>query len=712
MDPDTVGRIEEWESQPVPAGHAGLRELELNEFSGAITNGSGWLFMLNGRIIGLFGGTIPAFDGVDLTAYLAPHPSLPLLFSMQETGGETQAKYYTDDTPLTEVDQTLTEGSFTGFIELSENVLSGDYYVVYYGGRSLSAAFIGNAEQLLTGDEAFQRANDEVGIYEVRSVDLEVHELPEADEEPATAGGLTDEPAPDEDEESIDSTDDAGEDAAAIDDTKAATPESDEEPETGDEIEGIEEAEPTVDEPAEDSVATASTPDDSSSEPGPDEEAHTANQPQRQPASDPSTGQPGREPQPQESRPNAAGRSGTSEASAPAQPDEPPEGSTEDPFSEEEAWRETRTIPALDPERSEAEAEPEGERAPQQPRRQPSSNQPSTPQQSQQRTRRQQAQPSQQGAREVEELRAAIESKEGRIEELETELKDLSAERDQLEDARDRIEEERDTLEERVDQLESQLETMSAKPDTADSGAVTTELDPDEALSQTDVFIRYGSKGQATLESAHGGRAEKEGVLSNLRLEEHTRFDADTATVNGRPYTDFLKDTLQYRFVKWLVEDLMFEIQDTNSQKRLRALYNVLPRFDRAEFDGSVTSRDDADEEHIETFDVVIRDRMGQPLIVADFNDDRDPASGDMMSDLVTRATAAVEGHDTIGSAFMVTASFFEPTALETADEATGGGLLDRDSKESFVKLGRKQGYHLCLAEARGDAFHVAVPEL
>jgi len=708
MDPDTGSRIEEWESQPVPPGHAGLRELESNEFSGAVTNGSGWLFMLNGRIIGIFGGTIPAFDGVDLTAYVAPHPSLPLLFAMQETGGETQAKYFTDDTPLTEVDQTLTEGSFTGFIELSENVLSGDYYVVYYGGRSLSAAFIGNAQQLLTGDEAFKRANDEVGIYEVRSVELEVHELPEAAEGSETADGISDAPETEQEEPSADSVDDS--EKAAIDEPEPSEPEIEEVSEGVDEDEEIQEAESTAGEAAEDSVAKTSTADDSSPEPDQVEAANPVDQSQGELKPESSAAQPGREPQ--ESRPNAGGRPSASEATAPSQPNEAPEGSTEDPFSEEEAWRETRTIPALDPERSEAGAEPENEDLPQQRRGEPTPNQPSSPQQSQQRTRHQQPRPQQEDSRGVEELRAVIESKEGRIEELETELQELSVERDELEEARDRIEEERDTLEERVDQLEKQIETISSKSDVADAGVVTTELDPEGALSQTDVFIRYGSKGEATLESAHGGRAKKEEVLSNLRLEEHTRFDADTANVDGRPYTDFLKDTLQYRFVKWLVEDLMFEIQDTKSQKRLRALYNVLPRFDRAEFDGSVTSRDGSGEEHTETFDVVIRDRMGQPLIVADFNDNRDPASGDMMSNLVTRATTAVEGQDTIGSAFMVTASFFEPTALETAAEATGGGFLDRDSKESFVKLGRKQGYHLCLAEARGDAFHVAVPEL
>jgi hypothetical protein len=31
----------------------------------------------------------------------------------------------------------------------------------------MSAAFVGASEELITGDEAFERADDEVGVYEV-----------------------------------------------------------------------------------------------------------------------------------------------------------------------------------------------------------------------------------------------------------------------------------------------------------------------------------------------------------------------------------------------------------------------------------------------------------------------------------------------------------------------------------------------------------------
>jgi len=112
-------------------------------------------------------------------------------------------------------------------------------------------------------------------------------------------------------------------------------------------------------------------------------------------------------------------------------------------------------------------------------------------------------------------------------------------------------------------------------------------------------------------------------------------------------------------------------------------------------------------------FDVVLRDRMGDPLVVAELNAEREPVTGVEMDDLVDAATAVREGVDELSAAMYVTASFFEPAALETASvETSNGGFLSRSDRESFVNVGRKAGYHLCLVEDRNDEFHLTVPEL
>ena len=172
---------------------------------------------------------------------------------------------------------------------------------------------------------------------------------------------------------------------------------------------------------------------------------------------------------------------------------------------------------------------------------------------------------------------------------------------------------------------------------------------------------------------------------------------------------------MQYQFVTWVINDLLYEIRDTGKVSALQDLYDAIPRIDRAELNGTVSTEyteDGQERRSQESFDVVMRDRMGNALLTANMNDSRQAASESMMSALVTASSHVGESTETLGASLLVTSSFFEPEALETAAEATSGGLLSRDKRESFVKLSRKQGYHLCLVEAREEKFHLAVPEL
>ncbi|CDK40903.1 uncharacterized protein BN903_32 [Halorubrum sp. AJ67] len=185
--------------------------------------------------------------------------------------------------------------------------------------------------------------------------------------------------------------------------------------------------------------------------------------------------------------------------------------------------------------------------------------------------------------------------------------------------------------------------------------------------------------------------------------------------MDGRPFAEFLEDTIEYGFTRWLVEDLPFEVRGTGNEGTLRDLYDALPEVDRAEIGGTVSIelREGGEETREQrTFDLVLRDRMGHPLFVADLNDSRDPTPEGTLESLVGNGRDIAESNETFAGAFAVTESFFEPGALETASDAVGGGLFSRSKRASFVKLSRKQGFHLCLVEARDGGFHMTVPDL
>ncbi|MFW5918668.1 MAG: DUF7527 domain-containing protein [Halanaeroarchaeum sp.] len=729
MQTRTVEQVESWDARPFSGGFHELHELSDSGFSGAVVADDTWLFFLNGRVVGVFQGDIDDVEDASGTIYEAPDPSLPLLFSMQERGGETQAKYFTNDTSIAEANETLQDANFTGYLELSENVLSGDYYVSYYGGKSMSTAFVGQSERLVTGEDAFERANDEVGVFEVRKVSMNITEIPSpsTDETSGTTAGAvadsgadsTDDgpAAPTEAAESVES------DESEVDATAAGpTAEPGDEPASPDRPVTVEEAESDAPEEGGEEPARA--------DPRSDAEASA----EEGPSTPPSTS----ESSVTDSRPSTEEPAGSGDDEsamsdheravrewAAKDRDDADDGTDHNLFREEAAWRQTKSIPALDPDESDPResttdqpsqstrkrGESRSSRDPT-PKRQSSGSNETRSRSGGQNGGRTRSDRQSGVADRLDELRSAVEARDRRIEELESKLSSVQTDRDELEETVTELREERSALESRIEELESALETARESGASGDASA-ETDVPADEALSGTNLFVRYESKGQPTLSALDEGSVDPAAVNDNLRLEHHTQFDLEGATVGGRDFESFLHDSSRYRFVEWLVRAFPYELRDSGATAELQDVYEAVPDFDRIEFDGSVDVETDAGETATHTFDVVVRDRMGDPLVVASINDSRDPVRSESMGELIAGASTIGESVESLAGAFYVTASFFEPGALEAAQEASSeGGFFSRTDRESYVKVSRKRGYHLCLVEDRHDAFHLTVPEL
>ncbi|WP_418282615.1 DUF7527 domain-containing protein [Halorubrum sp. DTA98] len=746
MDAQRIEDITEWDGRSFSDGFAGLRRLADRGFSGAATDGSGWLFVLNGRVVGTVDADLDDFADASGTVYKAPEEVLPLLFAMQEHGGEKRAQYYTNDTPLSDADRKLSQGGFTGYVELSENVLSGDYYVTYTAGESRAAAYVGNSRRLETGEQAFDLADDEVGIYTVYEVDLDVREIPEP-ADASTTGSDETEPAVGDDDEPIE-TDVTGNDERSSSAAGTSSTDGDAQPGGGDSPAGDENATngrsgPVDTETARASAANAaSSGSDATAErnatlDGSDDDAHGVS------TDDAASERLGESHA--DGRANVDERSSTDEDVAATDgrsqvADTAANAEDEDVFSEEAEWREAKSIPALDPSEASARAErrsrDDGRRDSSADRSDSSSSEPSR---SSTDTKRRDSPPSPRSTdrsesgksavskrpsvqrselhREVQRLESQLEAAESARESLATERTEIAEERDRLESEVDGLEAEVERLESEVTELRSELEQAREELTAIQPGRSGDErlLPAAEARSETNLFIRYDSKGGVTLEDAHDGDVDPAALRENLRIEHHTSFDSDGVLVDGAPFREFLHGTMEYGFTRWLVEELPFEVRDTGNESALRDLYDALPDIDRAEIDGSVSiiTREGGEETREQrTFDLVLRDRMGNPLFIAELNDSRDPTVEGTLESLVAEGGDIAESNDSFAGAFAVTASFFEPGALEAASNAVGGGLFGRSKRKSFVKLSRKRGYHLCLVESRDGGFHVTVPDL
>ena len=721
MDAHTV--MEEWEVSSFDGGFEGLRDLTSRRFSGAVEAGDSWLFFRDGEPLAAVDdlevdprpGDVDAFEGASGRTHEATRPATAALAAMLALDGEVRGQYFTEDTPLSTVHDTLSEGGFTGYVELSENVLSGDYYVVYEDGAEDYLGVLGSSQRLITDDEAQSKAEGEVGIYSVVAVSLPDVEIPEPESAPADAASETVAAGPAaaasemtessglEDPLDQSEAESEPEPMPAADDDAGAEPESDVDAEANVEPEPDVDETPTED-PENDDEGAIPIPEESEPEPDQEAEAGSTAEPESDPARTPG---PDSEPEP-EPEPEAEPRSEPT-----PEPDDPvPQGRSEYSGSDagdgssatrtgnsgssepELSGVTTRSVPSLDPERT-------GRAAPDEPKsyiQEPASRDAGT-RESNSRSESDAGAGAQREPEPVDEdrleavreetRREVSQEYENRIEELQSELQS--------------VREERDRLQQRVSKLES-----ANSDGTASAGPM---LSPSEALAGTSLFVREGTRGEATLEDAHAGRADRETLAKNLRIEFHTQFDDEDATVDGEPFESWLRSSAPHEFVEWLIEDLLFEIQTTGAGAGLRHLYDAIPEIDRIGFDDAVTVGDGEEGREI-TFDVVARNRMGEPLIVADIDESRDPTRAESIRPLIGDAEDVSMEHDTLAATFSVTSSFFEPDALDAAREATSGSLLGRDKYRSYVKLARKNGFHLCMVESREESFHLAVPEL
>ena len=665
MDSEIVDAVTEWESTPFSGGYEGLRGLADRGFSGAVTQGTAWAFMLNGRLIGVEDGSASSFAEADGTTYEAPADALSLLYSMQGQG-EKQAQYYTNEKSIAEADATLSSGSFTGYIELSENVLSGDYYTVYYGGKSMSVAFVGNSRQLLTDEEAFERADDEVGIYTVYAADLEVIDIPEPagepNEEPADSDSrLTDQPSSETEVDTADTTETA--------DSVTPTPSPSEAPS----------APPNSETSSSETASTKPTDTET--------ERSTATKPASAPETNggPSVAQP------------TSAASSVSPSAAKAD-----RTANDDAFSAEAEWRNAKTIPSLDP-----SSDPDEKTGSQSAAGRPSSKSAQGQSTAGKQFSRKQLQQRLKRAEKV--MEKAEEQHEQLVEQRDTAIAERDAAREELESVRAQLSE----AEAEVDRLQEQLE--SGEP-TADVSGMSggQSMSTTEALEGTNLLVRYASQGDATLEDALSGAAAQEAVRGNLRIDPHTTFESEGVSVDGTPFDAFLENRIELAFTRWLVEEFLFDIQQTGNQTDLKGIYEVIPAINRAEIRGSVAlDTDDEDEESIDAeFDLVVRDKRDQPLFVADFNESNQPVGGAVVNSLVRDGSEIIQLDESFAGAFAVTTSYYKGEALDAAADATGGGLLSASRGKSFVYISRKQGFHLCLIERLGDTFDLHVPEL
>jgi FtsZ-binding cell division protein ZapB len=313
----------------------------------------------------------------------------------------------------------------------------------------------------------------------------------------------------------------------------------------------------------------------------------------------------------------------------------------------------------------------------------------------------------------------AVERLRGRLSAFEERLSVMTEQRDELRRRCDTLSNTNQTLRDRIDSLEAKREELSRENDELQTELSAVKevssnresLSPMKALSQTSLFIRYDNQKATTLSHIEQDSGSVEDLRENISIEYHTEFDIDEVEIEGELYEPFLHGTAAFGFVRWLVTDVPFQIMETNHIAELGGIFNKLDDIDRVGC-REMVQVESVDSSFEGTFDLVLRNTVGEPLFVADIHSSRQPTAAPRVQTMVEKATQVGKINPTLSGAFLITQSFFEPAALRAATEATTNGLFSWSGRRSYRKLTRKNGFHLSLVERRDESFHFDLPDI
>jgi hypothetical protein len=158
-------------------------------------------------------------------------------------------------------------------------------------------------------------------------------------------------------------------------------------------------------------------------------------------------------------------------------------------------------------------------------------------------------------------------------------------------------------------------------------------------------------------------------------------------------------------------------MRQTRTEK-LKEVYASIQNIDRIDFDEDVDIDRGDDSSATPSFDVIFRNKYGDPRLAAVFDNTPDPITENKVHQLINDAGWVSQSEAPFNGAFFVTTSYFEAKALEAAYDATcdtrGRTILPSVLKNCgpFSNLYGYHPCHACLVNAKENDFSLVFPEL
>ena len=192
---------------------------------------------------------------------------------------------------------------------------------------------------------------------------------------------------------------------------------------------------------------------------------------------------------------------------------------------------------------------------------------------------------------------------------------------------------------------------------------------------------------------------------------------------NTRSVQEHIRNTLEFKFVRYFFSDYFFSIAETGNNVSLKKIWNNIPRVRTVKFYQKFH------EGHVEhDFDIIMEDGSGN-ILFAMRHTERAPRAYeiDIFVKQLENIKHTLNDWGSLKAGIFISTRGFEKEALATANKITaaGAGVKSMFKKvggskvpkmlvapKGFIRTENNSGFHLCLISQDDDSFEVDFPKL
>jgi hypothetical protein len=219
-----------------------------------------------------------------------------------------------------------------------------------------------------------------------------------------------------------------------------------------------------------------------------------------------------------------------------------------------------------------------------------------------------------------------------------------------------------------------------------------------QIILKTCIEVKYKSQNQGTLNdilklgNEYIPNKIKDSTTNNLLFEKILPFNEKLEVLNGElNFSQLIETSISYRFIKWLITDLFFELNKTD----FKNIINNIPLINNISFYGNQSS--------IKTFF-----KKDEKIL---FISHKGNASLEDLNNFINYVKETKTKNDEIFSVFYISSEEFPKNTLHRYKELTKQSALNlinfKNSNKSYIKINKSLGFNIFLINSKFNIFEI-----